>query len=134
MISHEKGFGNSNISVLLEDHQGVIWAGTQLGLLRFDGLQTTEYLPKKGDSNSISNEYIYDIFEDRKDNLWVATRNGLTCIDPSRKKFIRYFTDSDDQGTIPNNQIFQLLPNTDSTFLIIYPVTKSRIKRSFVTD
>ncbi len=119
IISQEKGFGKSNISILLEDHQGVIWAGTELGLLRFDGLQTTTYLPEKGNSNSLSNEYIYDMFEDKNHFLWIATRSGLNSIDPSRKKITRYMMDSDDTTSIPNNRIFQLIPDTDSTFLII---------------
>ncbi|MEP6646351.1 MAG: two-component regulator propeller domain-containing protein [Saprospiraceae bacterium] len=36
LISSENNFGNSNITCLLEDHSGIIWAGTELGLMRFD--------------------------------------------------------------------------------------------------
>jgi len=119
VIAGEKGFGHSNISVLFEDHQGVIWVGTELGLLRFDGLQTTTYLPQKDDPNSISNEYIYDMFENSKHVLWVATRKGLNSIDPSRKIITRYFLDTEDSTSIPNNRVFQLVPDSDSTFFII---------------
>ena len=113
------GFGNTGITCLKEDHQGIVWAGTQLGLMRFDGVRGIKYVPKPGDANSLSNEFINDLYEDRDGNLWVATRNGLTCIDPSRKKFTRYYMDSDDTTSIPGNGIYQLLPDSDSTFLMV---------------
>ncbi len=119
IISSEKGFGTTGITCLKEDHQGIVWAGTQLGLIRYDGVRNIKYVPKPGDANSLSNEFINDLYEDRDGNLWVATRNGLTCIDPSRKKFTRYYTDSDDTTSIPGNGIFQIMPDSDSTFLIV---------------
>ncbi len=119
VISREKGFGNSSITSLLEDQQGILWAGTQLGLLRFDGLETNVYLPQKANVNSLTNENITDLFEDKEYNLWVSTRNGLTCIDESRKYFTQYFVDSEDTASLPGNGIFQIIPNSDSTFFIV---------------
>jgi ligand-binding sensor domain-containing protein len=104
--------------MLIEDHQGIIWIATHLGLLRFDGLQTTVFLPQKGNPNSLSNEYITYLYEDPNHYLWIATRNGLTSLDPSRKIFKRYLRDSRDEGTLPNNRVYNLLPDTDSTFFI----------------
>lgn len=105
--------------MLLEDHQGIIWAGTHLGLLRYDGIETKLFLQQKGNANSLSNEFIYDLFEDKDHFLWIATRNGLTSLDPSRNKFTRYQMDTEDESTLPNNRIFSLLPDSDTTFFIL---------------
>ncbi|HXR79396.1 MAG TPA: two-component regulator propeller domain-containing protein, partial [Saprospiraceae bacterium] len=77
VVGKERGLGFSNMSAMIEDHEGMIWIGTPIGLYRFDGLQTYPYLPEKGNNNSLSNEYINDLFEDKQHNIWVATRNGL---------------------------------------------------------
>jgi ligand-binding sensor domain-containing protein len=119
IVSVEKNFGKSSILTMMEDHQGIIWAATQLGLLRFDGIQTTTYMPEKDNPNSISNEYVYDLFEDNYHFIWIATRNGLTRIDPSRKIFTRYKNNTKDPGSIPNNRIFGIVPDSDSTFLLL---------------
>ena len=115
-VGREKGMGQSAISSMIEDHEGIVWIGTQLGLLRFDGLQTIPYLPETGNPSSISNEYINDLFEDKNHTIWVATRNGLNSIDPTRKKIQKFFHDSDDPTSLPNNGIFKLQQDTDSTF------------------
>ena len=118
-VGREKGMGQSAISSMIEDHEGIVWIGTQLGLLRFDGLQTIPYLPETGNPSSISNEYINDLFEDKNHTIWVATRNGLNSIDPTRKKIQKFFHDSDDPTSLPNNGIFKLQQDTDSTFFIM---------------
>lgn len=119
VISQEMGLGRASVSCLLQDHQGIIWAGTEYGLLRFDGLRTTTYLPEKNNPNSISNEFIYDIFEDSRRCIWISTRNGLNKLDPSRKRFTRYQLNTANEYTVPNNRIFNLLPDTDSTFFLL---------------
>ena len=62
---------------------------------------------------------VNDLFEDSEGFIWLATRNGLSSLDPSRKIFKRYFMDSADESTIPNNRIYSLLRDTDSTFFLI---------------
>lgn len=118
VISEERQFGQSSISKLLEDHQGIIWAGSYLGLVRFDGLETTIYRPEMGNLNSISSEFVYDIYEDSRHYLWIATRNGLNCLDPSRRFFTRFMSETDNPETIPNNRVFSLLPDSDTTFYL----------------
>ena len=66
----------------------------------------------------MSSEFVYQIYEDKSRFLWIATRNGLTRIDPTRKIFTRFKHDSLDPNSIPNNRIFDLLPNSDSTLLL----------------
>lgn len=119
VVGKERGLGLSSISAMIEDHEGMVWIGTQLGLLRFDGKQAYPFLPEKGNPNSLSNEYVNDLFEDPDHNIWVATRNGLNKIDPSRKKITHFFHDTDDESSIPGNGIYKLSPASDSSFFII---------------
>ncbi len=118
VLEDELGFGQSQVSTIIEDQEGFIWIGTYLGLFRFDGLQSVAFRPEKDNPNSMSSEFVYKIYEDNSRYLWIATRNGLTRIDPSRKIFTRYKHDSEDIHSIPNNRIFDLQLYTDSTLLL----------------
>lgn len=56
-------------------------------------------------SNSIPNNYVNNIFEDSKKNIWICTESGLCKYDYNSKKIIRYT----DELPLGNNQIFRVL-------------------------
>ena len=56
-------------SVLLEDHNGIVWVGTvSAGLYRFESNAVVRV--------EVSNPAILSLTEDREGNLWVGTRGG----------------------------------------------------------
>jgi ligand-binding sensor domain-containing protein/signal transduction histidine kinase len=60
-------------SVLLEDHEGAVWVGTDsAGLYRCDGKTVTKV--------EVSNPSILSLDEDREGDLWVGTRGGLNRV------------------------------------------------------
>ena len=79
--------------ILLEDHKNQIWLGS-LG----DGLK--KYLPEKkqfehfrhqiGDTTTISNNFINEIFQDKNKNLWIGTSAGLCRLDTVTNTFVQY--------------------------------------------
>lgn len=102
---------------LIEDHQGVLWAGTY-----WDGLYY--YNPKSGekgffkynskDPNSISTNVINGIFEDSENRLWVTTENGLNKYNPEQKNF-RRITKSDG---LPSNVTYSILEDQNKDLWI----------------
>ncbi|MCL4538110.1 MAG: T9SS type A sorting domain-containing protein [Bacteroidetes bacterium] len=68
-----------NIRSILIDGQGTKWVGTwDKGLLKFDGLNSTEYDP----SNCGMGSYIVQsIALDKQGKMWLGTDNGLTVWD-----------------------------------------------------
>jgi signal transduction histidine kinase/ligand-binding sensor domain-containing protein len=66
------------ISTVMTDSSGCLWVGTRGdGLLRIssaDGRTSVQHYTR---SDGLSSDYIRSIFEDREQNLWVATENGL---------------------------------------------------------
>lgn len=70
-ITTEEGLSNSTIETIFQDQRGFIWFGTRDGLNRYDGYQVTVFRHDPKDSNSISDNYIRYLFEDRDQNLWV---------------------------------------------------------------
>ncbi len=88
------------VKCLLEDHNGMIWVGTQGGgLCKFDPQKArfTTWTHNPNDPASISHNEILSLLEDEAGHLWVGTENGLNLMDEDQKGF--YHADPD-----PNNK------------------------------
>ena len=83
---------------ILQDHQGFIWVGTQNGgLNRYDGYDFKVYKHDFKDEHSLSNDFVWILFEDSYNNLWVGTTGGgLDLYDRATDSFIHYPPNPDD--------------------------------------
>lgn len=91
---------------IYKDKKGIYWIGYLLdgGLLKFDPKNNTSKLYKMegSDENSISNNSIRCIAEDKNGDLWVGTNYGLNKFNPETEKFQRYMV----EDGLPNNNIY----------------------------
>lgn len=84
--------GNYVIS-LHEDRSGSLWVGTYgSGLSKIDydadgSINFTQFTEKDG----LSNNVIYSILEDEKENLWLSTDKGLSRFDTQKLEFTNYY-------------------------------------------
>jgi signal transduction histidine kinase/ligand-binding sensor domain-containing protein/DNA-binding response OmpR family regulator len=97
---------NIKIQSIIEDHEGIIWAGTfNKGLYYFNphdgknGKFQHDTIPTNN-SNTIN-----DIFEDHDNNLWFATQEGLKKYDRQTGKVTRYTV----KNGMPGNITFRIL-------------------------
>ncbi|MET0535355.1 MAG: two-component regulator propeller domain-containing protein [Steroidobacter sp.] len=70
------GLPQGTVMVTLQDSQGFVWLGTEDGLVRYDGRQLFRYAATRGSVNSLSGNYIWDIVEDARQDLWIAVQDG----------------------------------------------------------
>ena len=76
---------SNNIYCVLKDSYGILWIGTENGLVKYDGFQYTIYQTKDG----LIGNLIWDIQEDKNHHLWISCYNkGLSKFD--RSKFTNY--------------------------------------------
>jgi signal transduction histidine kinase/DNA-binding response OmpR family regulator len=80
------------------------------GLNKFarDEEEFTRYLSNPSDSNTLSDNAVYVIYEDTliaRNTLWIGTRNGLNRFDVEHETFTRYT----EQNGLPNNTIAGIL-------------------------
>lgn len=83
-IEHNIGDENAGIPIntMLQDHQGMIWFGTDQGLVRYDGIA---WRPVLKDSSAIPGK-VTSLFEDREGKIWVGTALGqIYFLDIARK-------------------------------------------------
>lgn len=88
------------VTSLLRDCNGDLWIGTwgsglnQLktqneGLGRFE-----QYVSQPDNRNSLPNNYVSSITEDRQGNLWIGTKGGLVMHQPGTDNFENVYTDN----------------------------------------
>jgi signal transduction histidine kinase/ligand-binding sensor domain-containing protein/DNA-binding response OmpR family regulator len=78
----------SFINTIHEDNQGILWLGTEGGLLRYDRKQDLLNIYTK-DNGLLSNS-LYGVLPDRRGRLWISTEAGLSCYDPVSGEFINF--------------------------------------------
>jgi signal transduction histidine kinase/ligand-binding sensor domain-containing protein/DNA-binding response OmpR family regulator len=103
------GLPARNATTVIKSRSGFVWIGTENGLCKFDGYTFKAFTNRKGDSTSISNNYVNALAEDAKGRIWVGTMDGLNVFDPNTEKFTRFYHKEHDAGSISNNKIWSLL-------------------------
>ena len=91
-----------------------LWVGTWgSGLVKFNKeLESWEFFKNvPGDTTSLSDNNIMQVFYDSSGDMWVATFNGLNrrINNSDSLKFKRYFNESGRDGSISNNYIMRIL-------------------------
>jgi diguanylate cyclase (GGDEF)-like protein len=69
----QDGLPQSQITCLAQDHEGYVWAGTQGGLIRFNGERFIPYFGADG----LPSARVTRMLVDRSGILWIATQRGL---------------------------------------------------------
>src|SRR4051794_33999666 len=85
----QPGLPQASIYCVLQTQDAYLWLGTQLGLVRFDGVRFAPITEIGG--TSIGTPWINDLLEDSQHALWVATEgHGIIRIrDDSARTFVR---------------------------------------------
>lgn len=96
----EDGLSQITVNCIFQDSYGLLWFGTEDGLNLYDGYEFIHFNSDPVNKNSLSHNWIWDVFEDSNHQLWVSTWNGLTRISPDKKNFARYYPDADTPGNI----------------------------------
>lgn len=107
---------------IIQDTYGFIWIGDQEGLLRYDGYNLKRYKQVPFDTTSLSANFIFDIQEDSKGNLWIATMGGgLNYFDQKTEKFTHYKHNLNAQNSLGGNSISKIIVNEDrSLWLAVF--------------
>lgn len=124
------------VNRLFEDSKGLLWIGTNAGLYRYDGTQLKAYQYDVFDDESIPNNTIRQIEEDKDGDLWITTESYLVLYRRKQDRFIPFFKNHNsgflhvnEDGTLLLNQyrraLIEITPHeqTDSIlFDTIYSV------------
>lgn len=104
------------VTSIFEDSNNNFWVGSSKGVNLFDretGLFKT-YTHDSNDNDSLSNDDVRVIFEDKSANLWIGTRGGgVNKVDIKPSKFQHYENDQNDRITLSDINIFSVFQSSD---------------------
>ena len=86
-ISPSQGLASHVVNRVFQDEQGYMWIATINGLQRFDGNRFLTFQHEEGNPQSLPNNHITNLYEDRDKNLWIASALGHVGIF-DKKKFV----------------------------------------------
>ncbi len=106
---------------LFENSEGTLWIGTGSGLDKLTPEEKNKSKPEflhythdPDDPNSLSNNLVWSILEDRSGALWIGTHNYISKYDPSKKKF----TNPDYPESLTNSEAVEFHEDSAGVFWI----------------
>lgn len=86
-ITIEDGLSQGMINCIIKDSYGFMWFATKDGLNRYDGFDFVIYKHDIIDTNSICDNLITYVFEDKQRRIWVGTSSGLSLFNRQTERF-----------------------------------------------
>lgn len=105
-IKREYNFSDNEVNKILMDSKSNLWVGTNSGLYYIDSKtnQTSHYQYQPFNPHSISSNTLYELFEDRSGNIWIAA-NGLDIYNPGKRIFQTFRTNPESKSTISDDHV-----------------------------
>ncbi len=108
-----------NIQALYVDHAGTLWVGCNGFVDKFDPItETFVHFPLyTGDpGNPLAS--VNQITEDNQHRLWIATLNGLYCVDPKNRRTERFGHEPGNPTSLDNDVMFSIERDDEGSFWI----------------
>jgi len=102
------GLPFNSVRAIVEDREGNIWFGTDIGLARYDGYNLRSYDTSRDDPTSLTDSYILDLEFDDQDILWITTDSGLHRYNKDTDDFTVFQHDPNDKLSLSSNKVTAL--------------------------
>lgn len=107
----------STVGAFLYEPNGIKWiggAGRGTGLEKINSKtgEITKYKNDLRNPSSLTNDKVYSVYRDSKNNLWVGTSNGLDKLDEKTGKFIHFKNDPQNPKSLSDNWVWPILEDS----------------------
>ena len=92
----DEGITTGDVEAVYQDSHGYIWFGGtsgSSGVVQYNGYDFSFHKHSDNDPDSLSNNVVWDIFEDSQGHLWVATDVGINRFDREMRKWKNFVPD-----------------------------------------
>ncbi|MHB8054008.1 MAG: two-component regulator propeller domain-containing protein [Candidatus Aminicenantales bacterium] len=130
--SRPDGLDGALVNAILEDHQSVLWIGTDGGGLNMavppqavdDPVRFIHFHHDPKSPGSISDDVITSLYEDRRGNIWVGTyTGGLNRLGPGTaegrpRTFTHFRNDPNDSSSLSNDFVMSIYEDWTGTLWV----------------
>lgn len=106
-------FDSDESGELMIDSKGMMWIASSSGLIAYDGYKFKTYKSDAYSPGILPNNVIVSITEDKDNNIWIGTRDGLARMDRETGQFKTYHLKQNNQRII-----WTLFTSSDGTVWI----------------
>ena len=118
-LTIEQGLLNYDVLGIVQDDKGFMWFATLDGLNRYDGYNLKVYRQDPEVSDSLSDNPIRVVYEDRTGVLWIGTfSGGLNRFDRDTETFTHYQHNPADPNSLSNDGIRSIYQDRTGTLWI----------------
>ncbi len=97
------------VTALVQDARGLIWIGTQSGLLRYDGYRFRRFAHRASDPFSLAGDYVRSLLLAKDGRIWVGTlSDGISVFDPASERFENFRHDEKVPASLSGGIIWAL--------------------------
>lgn len=89
----DQGLPQTTVQAIIQSHDGMLWIGTQDGLVRFDGIDFQIF--SQDEYPGLAHPYINSLAEDGNGRVWVGTEQGVSLVEAGRIRHIQPATGMD---------------------------------------
>lgn len=112
-ITDAATLNGNTVTALAQDARGLIWIGTQNGLIRYDGYRFRHFSHEATDPFSLAGNYVYALCATKDGRIWVGTTNdGISVFDPTSERFEHFRHKHKSVGSISAGKIFAIAEDT----------------------
>lgn len=111
-LQNEHSLQEAHLFGIKQDQQGNMWFCTEeSGLYYYDIYKDVchNYRHAPNDSHSLLSNFVRDVLVVDYNEVWVATRDGLSVLDKNNQRFTNYIHDSTDPSSLSHNTIWQFM-------------------------
>ncbi len=97
-VAAERGLATGAVEAIIQDRFGYTWFGgtAGIGVVQYDGYDFVIHPPARPGEPGLSNGVVWDIFEDSRGELWVATDVGINRFNREQGIFEPYTPNASD--------------------------------------
>lgn len=105
-ITSKHGLTHGVVYYIIQDSREFMWFGGEGGLNRFDGYTFNAYQHDPLNPNSLSNNDVSTMFEDKDGIFWIGTwGGGVNRFNPITEQFTHYKNDPQDPNSLTDNRV-----------------------------
>ncbi len=106
--------GNGIWGIVEDGYDKSIWLATNGGVSRlFEDGTMKHYTHDPGDLTSISNNQVYGILRDSKNNIWIASFSGIDIYDRKNDSFSRFGAELKAKQRLKTNRILSIFEDSE---------------------
>jgi signal transduction histidine kinase/ligand-binding sensor domain-containing protein len=97
------------VMALAQDARGLIWIGTQKGLVQYDGYRFRKFVHSSRDPASLAGDYVWCLWSAKDGRIWAGSASdGVSVFDPATEQFTRFRHDPKQPASIGEGIVWAL--------------------------